>query len=674
MSKAIKKSLIIILFVLCAFFSILATTVTGVSASASQTVFAMQDKASIRLTSNGLRFRVAMSADVYEEVQAEDTTVKFVIAPTQLMEKVTDNKYLEMSQKLIVDVDEAKIYLEDGIYMVHGCVYNVKEANNYLDFTAMAYIVKTSDNTVTRWSTPATDGSRSIATVAERAILDVEHNYAASIVSVYSWIGADETKPITVSTANQYAALVKAVKAGVNFEGKYFNVSEDILVTEMLGEDFKGTFVNGSKNVALYDIDVEAKDMYDGKTITLPVASVVDVNGNVADVDVEVVVTDGEGNNVEIADGAINVTKAGTYTATYTAENAFSETVAINVREFAEINEVENFGDASAIGSSFIVNDTNTVSTLTYMERATVGGSTKDGVLKIEMENVEQDSIVYSFTIKPRNAEFAYNYTKLTINAFVVYDVDNRQMTSSMQVGTCAEEWVNYGAGTQSNLWKEYKFDVSKAFNDDGSITLKLGTYKSNTNVYDAVIYIDGIYMTDAVRKDTVEANEVENFGDALSMSSLVALTEGVTLTYHESIKLGGVEKQGVVEVTVSGKDYYEIDLIPRQLMEAYSAYTGKFVINAYVPYAGGSYPFSTISFVGKSDWKAKWQECQLWWNWNNGFNAWTDYSWSIDKFKTYWDDTNPYSSKICIDMNTSASNYTGTYTFYIDAIYVTNA
>ena len=109
-------------------------------------VFEMENGVSLKISEDGgIRFRVKMDeAQMLYITQNDDVSLHFLVAPHEFYNAVpykngSFDYYNGLAKKKIIDVDETKIYEEDGCYWANGCVTNINVANRYLDYTFLAY-------------------------------------------------------------------------------------------------------------------------------------------------------------------------------------------------------------------------------------------------------------------------------------------------------------------------------------------------------------------------------------------------------------------------------------------------------------------------------------------------------------------------------------------------------
>lgn len=238
-----------------------------IASAQTPTLFAMQDGASVKVDSNGLRFRVKMDEETATSIKTDDTkTLVAYLAPTTLFNAVADGKYVNLSDKLTVNIPKENIYqADDGYYWANACVYNVKEVNRTLTYSAVACIVD-SDASAEDAYTYATITDNDVSNIARSqyyvinsATLDgkLNANTKSQVATTYSWYGTQEY-PIFIETETAYNAFVTDVNNGNDFNGKYYYVKEGVESTvEMTGtlssaKVYSVTFnTNGGSSVAM---------------------------------------------------------------------------------------------------------------------------------------------------------------------------------------------------------------------------------------------------------------------------------------------------------------------------------------------------------------------------------------------------------------------------------------
>jgi len=218
MKRSLKlniTSILCFIAILCAVIGMELTMTNSIVRAEEQVpTFAMESGVNLKMTDTGMRFKVKMDDETAQNIKDnDDVTLTFVIAPKVFFDKQTDGQYLNMSQKLTVSVDEAKIYTgADGYKYANGCVYDMKSENLKIDYTAIA-VIETADGEP-QYATPAADNgtvrnmysvvnSALVATDADK-VLDNEE--IEEVLATYSFMGT-ENFPIKVSTEEEKGAI-----------------------------------------------------------------------------------------------------------------------------------------------------------------------------------------------------------------------------------------------------------------------------------------------------------------------------------------------------------------------------------------------------------------------------------------------------------------------------------
>ena len=266
-TKTRNVFILVLVATLCSIMAIFSwkTPTNTASATTETNVFEMQEGASIRTADNaGLRFRVKMSEDVKDKVVDGTAELGFVISLTKYFDQVTDGKYINVDPKIEVSslvIPAEKIYLgrdEDaGYWWANGVVGNMHEANLVKDYSGVAYLkttTTTEGETVENYQYATSPQSRSVQLVASRVYFGETTSVWEKVKTVYPKMGTEEM-PILIGGDewNTYANLVAKVNGGASQEGVYFELTEDIMADEKLGEDFKGNFVDNGFTVTTYE-------------------------------------------------------------------------------------------------------------------------------------------------------------------------------------------------------------------------------------------------------------------------------------------------------------------------------------------------------------------------------------------------------------------------------------
>ena len=203
----------------------------GESSCPKTGTFAIEDKISLKLNDKGgMRWTLKMDKAHYNYIINNKTVeVGFIIAPKVLMDKA-DGDYYGMSQKIVVGIDEEKIYSlteNDGYYYANGCVVNMLEENRKYDYTAAAYIKN--GEKIEKQAAVNENSVKSFYNVSNAAILYSGEDYSEKMLGLtaYDWLGTEEF-PIKVDAADQYNSLVEKINAGRNFSDKIIEIGKSV--------------------------------------------------------------------------------------------------------------------------------------------------------------------------------------------------------------------------------------------------------------------------------------------------------------------------------------------------------------------------------------------------------------------------------------------------------------
>ena len=251
------------------------------AASAGGIVFEMEYGASVKLSGNGLRFKVKMDEGYYDYItQNDDVELYGYIAPVQEFDKTSN--YEDLSVKVGGVLDEGKIYEEDGFYWANMVITDLDEytsGGTYLyaqSFSAIAIIKDmTGGSAQYIYADMAKDDTavsnieaqnRTQYQVINAAFLDGDKSYESSIIAAYGdWYGT-EKYPILIQTEADYNAFVAKIENAAfkaKVEGKHVFVKEGlnvdvtskVNVTQKTGHIV--TFYDGNKVV---DVQFVAND------------------------------------------------------------------------------------------------------------------------------------------------------------------------------------------------------------------------------------------------------------------------------------------------------------------------------------------------------------------------------------------------------------------------------
>ena len=642
---------------------------TSIAANAEETsvAFQMENGASVRLSDEGIRFRAEMNEEKYKQItENENIKLYFVVAPAQFIDGKTDGKYAELEQKITIPVDESKIYKEDGVYYANGVVTQVLEDNRLLAYKSVAYIADESGEEVQYTYTEGTSAARSLYETLNMAIVDVKYDYASRILSAYEWFGASAENPVVIADKTEYSAILRSVNNGVSFEGRYFKLSSDILVdsdADLLGEDFKGTWTEDSKT-AKVDKREEAK-----------VNEIESFDHRFA-IGTSIKTTESESGGVtlewlESFEGASGVLKV----------NVPAKSGMKNLPFVPRLDKSEyaKFTGGKVILRAYIPSTTN--GNLTSLNFGTGGYSNSksyawtnygydkwnDYSLSLEKFLAENGSYYLQLDVKvgiSKAIEFYIDAVYVTADPVVEVSVNGGEKQVIAKGGAIT---VDKGASVKFSVDTLVggEYELSAKANDGTEAEIADDTFTANKNYKVSVAYgADWLNPPEAAtynvavnRTDAPEANEIENFGDDLSIGSSLTWTDSdITATYVED---GGKVKLVFDNSQNSAVKTYTLHINPRQEKSAYDSYINV-VVKAYI-YAkdlvAGGYnsPFENSLDVGKD-------KSRVWVNYLQAINSMKEYSFTIAKVGDGWTD-NGFDITLAVK-----ANETGT--ILIDGIY----
>ena len=247
-----KKKLRLISFLATAFVALagLAVGFTQMTTNASAqggNVFEMENGTSLKISDDGgIRFRVKMDeAQARYIIDNDEVTLHFLMAPHEFynavpLEDGTRDYYNGLSKKVVIDVDEDKIYEEDGFYWANGCVTKIHANNRYLDYTLLAYTKAASGEL--SYATLSLNGASvstadagydlgnvrgSLMDILSQAVVGDYTEEVLNCSAYNTWFGS-EAYPIQVNNLATYNNLVNKVNDGVDFSDYTINVSDTV--------------------------------------------------------------------------------------------------------------------------------------------------------------------------------------------------------------------------------------------------------------------------------------------------------------------------------------------------------------------------------------------------------------------------------------------------------------
>ena len=235
---------------------------------------------SIKMTGNGLRYRVMIDDTTWLSIKDDDSvSLGILIFPTKYISDdstIVGHYHAALADQTShatygtfaaqdVTIEKGKVYISmingNQYYCANGVLTNIKDAHRNLEYTAVGY---TYDGATYKYA------SQNCAKSLQAALscmyfcpnADDRADYRTALASYYStntWLGTEDY-PYIIDTSGEFAgaldyynAVIESVKAGETFSGKYFYITVAVSAdsdTELIGHngsyDFAGTFVKGS--------------------------------------------------------------------------------------------------------------------------------------------------------------------------------------------------------------------------------------------------------------------------------------------------------------------------------------------------------------------------------------------------------------------------------------------
>ncbi len=235
MTRRIKTFLTLVLSVFALMsFVVFGTNMTKVKAETpaqEQPAFAMVDGVELKTMHTGMRFKVEMNEGTFNRIKNNDNVkMYFIIAPRVFFDAQTDGKYMDMTQKLVVEVDDySKVYKNGEVYYANGCVFKMKPENLALDYTAVACIETDNAGQKSYEYAKKSDYVRSVYGLVNTVMLTegIDVNVLKNILNVYDFMGTADY-PIVISNTNQYNAFVEKANGGLDVAEMNVKVSASV--------------------------------------------------------------------------------------------------------------------------------------------------------------------------------------------------------------------------------------------------------------------------------------------------------------------------------------------------------------------------------------------------------------------------------------------------------------
>ena len=207
----------------------------------NQDAFEMVKGAQLALERDGLRYVVKMGGNVYNKIVTsdieDDVKLSFYVTTKAQLDALSgedEGKYEKISKKIVINVDEEKIYQNSGYYYANAVVTNLNKENNAAltqsqfdyQFVGIGVIIDNSAATPEYTYAAFNDGDvtnnvRSQYQLLQSAMLDYQNPGIAQLLlsnnSPYkSWFGTSDY-PLVIDTLEKHNGLVNQINNGVEY-------------------------------------------------------------------------------------------------------------------------------------------------------------------------------------------------------------------------------------------------------------------------------------------------------------------------------------------------------------------------------------------------------------------------------------------------------------------------
>ena len=363
--KAIKRiklcliSVFAVIFAstLCAFFTFNANAAKADAATGD--VFVMDDSGlTLRLTDGaGIRFKVKMNESVKTQIDNNEITLKFLVAPRAVFDAAKDFNAIvtaatsatgsKVPAKIMV-ADKGRIYSgDDGFYYANVVISNVLVQNRTLDMCALAYYVKDGANTFATVNYEKVRGNL-YGVVNATALINEEYAKSVFASEELSWFGT-ANYPVNVETNEQAETLKAAQDGGTDLSQKVILAKNTVTVPagmESVIKTVSETNLDGTTEIVLASTESYA-------------ANVGAIEGTVVKATIGgKVVSFADGNVILNADFKARLVKHGEQTLTLTVENNgqytnVNKNLRIVTKEISTLNELKTAFTANANNAKY---------------------------------------------------------------------------------------------------------------------------------------------------------------------------------------------------------------------------------------------------------------------------------------------------------------------------------
>jgi len=258
-------------------------------------IFVMEDGASVAIAKDGLRFRVKMGKNVYDQIVTNDqentVSLSVLVAPKNVFDALEGEEYIDLAKKVEIEFeDETKIYTKDGYYWANAVLYNLDAENNEaittsqydLEFIAVGCIK--SNGVVSKYATfenGIENAPRTQYEVLQSAVLDAEDEEGITAGKILdqenspykAWFGKD-AHPVVVENLDDYTAITGKVENGLTTTAQFKVYNKFEIPADRTYIPTNTTFIhyvkflNGSTELETVEVVEGENAVYTGETPT----------------------------------------------------------------------------------------------------------------------------------------------------------------------------------------------------------------------------------------------------------------------------------------------------------------------------------------------------------------------------------------------------------------------
>ena len=453
MKKSIKISTIfacIMMFIASLILSVSLYVKPTKAAASTSGVFEMEKGASIKLSTNGLRFKAKMDKTHYDWiVGSDDVELWGYIAPVEQFDTVSE--YKDLSVKVGGKLDESKIYQEEDGYYYANIVITDLATYSWQDrsFSAIMFIKDSSSGTATyTYADFAKDETgvsnieaqtRTQYEVINAAMLDAEENYENKVMSSYgSWYGS-ESHPIIMGTVDEYNAFVDKLEASDEFVEKI--AGKQVFIKQAVSGAVSGAATTLQNYATVMEDNGHVVTFYDGHKVIS--------RAFVADGDLLAQPSDPTRDGYEISKWTKGSDRWDFAADTVTEDSVINAHWRVAKGEVKDIGNMKVYGVTRADGGA-ITSDASVIGQKVYLASGDLGDGayypgTTDGNPDPTDENNTADQAYIAYDLDSNSEKFGFN-------DYFVADFTGKNMPILAFFANDYDNSIFYGDGTKNGV------------------------------------------------------------------------------------------------------------------------------------------------------------------------------------------------------------------------------